>query len=116
MAKEEKKYSLISLDTETSEEDAGVRTTRRVVDGEETVVVSSRPYATGGDAKEVSATHPAAPSSTAEAEPASSPARANEEHGQDGADEVPFKRMQTVIIVALVVVIVVFFVYFNFLR
>lgn len=132
MADQEKKYSLIDLDTGDTEEESVVRTIRSVMDGEETILVQSE--------------HPTAVTSTAvpqDPEPAAQAEvraeasldlgeRDTEDHavttvswskpkpvsesGTNEDDEVPFKRMQAVIIVCLIAVIVVFVIYFNFLR
>lgn len=131
MADQQKKYSLINLDTGEAEEAAGVRTTRSVVDGEETIVVQSAP--TGGeDASNVTASEPAQQAEARAEAPLEDHCAETEDHavttvawskpkpkaedGTDGEEEVPFKRMQAIIIVCLIALIVIFFVYFNFLR
>lgn len=129
MAEEKQKYSLISLDTgeesvETTEveERAGVTTTTQVVDGEETIRVSS--------AGRTAATVDAA--SLAEAADEQAPMRERDaRHGEESAQEeapthasdepedeepVPYRRMQSVIVLCLIVLIAVFLVYFNFFR
>lgn len=131
MAEEKQKYSLISLDTgeepvETTEveERAGVTTTMQVIDGEETIRVSSaRRTAASVDA--------AAPAEDlAEAADEQAPmrdARRGEElvqeeaptHTSDAPEDeepVPYRRMQSVIVLCLIVLIAVFLVYFNFFR
>lgn len=134
MANEEKKYSLIDLDTGSAEEEFGVKTTRTVVDGEETIVVQSEPARDeqfGGDsasATDLSAEEAevvaaieaeaqvAAPERDHEVivETSEASTKPTDPAGED--DEVPFKRMQSVIIICLIVIIVVFLVYFNFIR
>lgn len=144
---EEKKYSLISVDTGDPAEPGGVRTTRTTNDGEETIVVSSNspvndqaPSMPASDRAVESHRMRPAGSSAARADVTSAAtadtlrdpeARAGGSEKRDDADdgssrsnaigrgdndEIPFKRMQTVIIVSLIVVIAAFLVYFNFLR
>lgn len=131
MAEEKQKYSLISLDTgeepvETTEveERAGVTTTMQVIDGEETIRVSSA----GRTAASVDAAAPA--EDLAEAANEQAPmydARRSEElvqeeaptHTSDAPEDeepVPYRRMQSVIVLCLIVLIAVFLVYFNFFR
>lgn len=133
MAEEKQKYSLISLDTgeepvETTEveERAGVTTTTQVIDGEETIRVSS----TGGTAVTADAGVPA--ENLPEAADGQAPMRERDaHHGEElvqeeapthASDEpedeepVPYRRMQSVIIICLVVLIVAFIAYFNFFR
>ncbi len=131
MAEEKQKYSLISLDTgeepvETTEveERAGVTTTTQVIDGEETIRVSSA----GRTAASVDAAVSA--EDLAEAADEQAPmrdARRGEESDQEEApthasdepedeEPVPYRRMQSVIIICLVVLIVAFIAYFNFFR
>lgn len=131
MAEEKQKYSLISLDTgeepvETTEveERAGVTTTMQVIDGEETIRVSSA----GRTAASVDAAAPA--EDLAEAADEQAPmydARRSEElvqeeaptHTSDAPEDeepVPYRRMQSVIVLCLIVLIAVFLVYFNFFR
>lgn len=133
MAEEKQKYSLISLDTgeepvETTEveERAGVTTTTQVVDGEETIRVSSA----GRTAATVDAASLA--EDLAEAADEQAPmreryARRDEELVQEEAptftsdesedeEPVPYRRMQSVIVLCLIVLIAVFLVYFNFFR
>lgn len=127
MAEEKQKYSLISLDTgeepiETTEveERAGVTTTTQVIDGEETIRVSSA----GRTAATADA---AALSEVADGQPPMRDARRDEElvqeeaptHTSDAPEDeepVPYRRMQSAIILCLVVLIVAFIVYFNFFR
>lgn len=131
MAEEKQKYSLISLDTgeepiETTEveERAGVTTTTQVIDGEETIRVSSA----GGTAATADAAAPAEdlPEVTDEQAPMRD-ARHGEElvqeevptHISDAPEDeepVPYRRMQSVIVLCLIVLIAVFLVYFNFFR
>lgn len=133
MAEEKQKYSLISLDTgeepvETTEveERAGVTTTTQVVDGEETIRVSSA----GRTAATADAGVPAEDLSEAADERASMRER-DARHGEELVREeapthasnepedeepVPYRRMQSVIIICLVVLIVAFIAYFNFFR
>ena len=130
MAEEKQKYSLISLDTgeepvETTEveERAGVTTTQ-VIDGEETIRVSSA----GRTAASVDAAVPAEdlPEAADEQAPMRD-ARRGEEPDQEEAptrisdqpedeEPVPYRRMQSVIVLCLIVLIAVFLVYFNFFR
>ncbi|WP_251198496.1 hypothetical protein [Anaerotardibacter muris] len=146
MADQQKKYSLIDLDTGTTEEEIGVRTTRSVIDGEETIVVQSAPVSDAADvpasnaaqkgASVGSSSDPAqlvaqaeapietqfeeddiAVSAVAWSKPqpkAKTQSSAEPSNAED--DEVPFRRMQAVIIACLIAVIVVFVIYFNFLR
>ena len=131
MAEEKQKYSLISLDTgeepvETTEveERAGVTTTTQVIDGEETIRVSSA----GRTAASVDAAVPAEdlPEDADEQAPMRD-ARRGEEPDQEEAptrisdqpedeEPVPYRRMQSVIVLCLIVLIAVFLVYFNFFR
>lgn len=133
MAEEKQKYSLISLDTgeesvETTEveERAGVTTTTQVIDGEETIRVSSA----GRTAASVDAAVLA--EDLAEAADEQAPmrehdARCGEEPVREEAptltsdapedeEPVPYRRMQSVIVLCLIVLIAVFLVYFNFFR
>lgn len=133
MAEEKQKYSLISLDTgeepvETTEveERAGVTTTTQVIDGEETIRVSS----TGRTAATADAGVPA--EDLSEAADGQAPMRERDaHHGEELIQEeaptltsdapedeepVPYRRMQSVIIICLVVLIVAFIAYFNFFR
>lgn len=133
MAEEKQKYSLISLDTgeepvETTEveERAGVTTTTQVVDGEETIRVSSA----GRTAASVDAASLA--EDLAEATDEQAPMRDRDAyHGNEPVQEeaptftsdesedeepVPYRRMQSVIVLCLIVLIAVFLVYFNFFR
>lgn len=133
MAEEKQKYSFISLDTgeepvETAEveERAGVTTTTQVIDGEETIRVSSA----GRTAATADAAVPA--EGLAEVADERAPMRERDaRHGEEliqeetpthASDEpedeepVPFRRMQSVIIICLVVLIVAFIAYFNFFR
>lgn len=130
MAEEKQKYSLISLDTgeepvETTEVEkrAGVTTTQ-VIDGEETIRVSSA----GRTAASVDAAVPAEdlPEAADEQAPMRD-ARRGEEPDQEEAptrisdqpedeEPVPYRRMQSVIVLCLIVLIAVFLVYFNFFR
>lgn len=131
MAEEKQKYSLISLDTgeepvETTEveERAGVTTTTQVIDGEETIRVSSA----GRTAASVDAAALAEDLSEAADEQAlMRDARRSEElvqeeaptHTSDAPEDeepVPYRRMQSVIVLCLIVLIAVFLVYFNFFR
>lgn len=131
MAEEKQKYSLISLDTgeepvETTgvEERAGVTTTTQVIDGEETIRVSSA----GRTAASVDAAVPAEDLSEAADEQAPMrDARRGEEPDQEEAlthisdepedeEPVPYRRMQSVIVLCLIVLIAVFLVCFNFFR
>ena len=131
MAEEKQKYSLISLDTgeepvETTEveERAGVTTTTQVIDGEETIRVSSA----GRTAASVDAAVPAEdlPEAADEQAPMRD-ARRGEEPDQEEApahisdepedeEPVPYRRMQSVIVLCLIVLIAVFLVYFSFFR
>lgn len=133
MAEDKQKYSLISLDTgeepvETTEveERAGVTTTTQVIDGEETIRVSSagRTAATADAASLVE--------DLSEAADGQAPMRERDaHHGEELVQEeapthtsdapedeepVPYRRMQSVIIICLVVLIVAFIAYFNFFR
>lgn len=131
MAEEKQKYSLISLDTgeepvETTEveERAGVTTTTQVIDGEETIRVSSA----GRTAASVDAAVPAEnlPEAADEQAPMRNARRAEEPvqeetstHTSDEPEDeepVPYRRMQSVIVLCLIVLIAVFLVYFNFFR
>ena len=133
MAEEKQKYSLISLDTgeepvETTEveERAGVTTTTQVIDGEETIRVSSA----GRTAATADAAVPT--EDLPEATDEQVPMRERDvRHGQEPDQEeaptytsdapedeepVPYRRMQSVIVLFLIVLIAVFLVYFNFFR
>lgn len=129
MASEDKKYSLISVDTGVAEEEAGVRTTREVVGGEETIVVSSSAScdeATSDDvlntaAKVETAGVPERLDHTSRFADDGAPADAQassqvDRDDGDDDDKIPFQRMQGIIIVCLIVLIVAFLVYFNFVR
>lgn len=131
MAEEKQKYSLISLDTgeelvETTEveERAGVTTTTQVVDGEETIRVSSagRTAATADAAVLVEdlseATDEQAPMRDARhgEEPAQEEAPTHTSDAPEDEEPVPYRRMQSVIVLCLIVLIAVFLVYFNFFR
>lgn len=131
MAEEKQKYSLISLDTgeelvETTEveERAGVTTTTQVVDGEETIRVSSagRTAATadaGVPAEDLSeVTGGQAPMRDARhgEEPAQEEAPTHTSDAPEDEEPVPYRRMQSVIVLCLIVLIAVFLVYFNFFR
>lgn len=133
MAEEKQKYSLISLDTgeepvETTEveERAGVTTTTQVIDGEETIRVSSagRTAATA-DAAVSAENLPEAADEQAlmrerdaryGEEPAQEEAPTLTSDAPEGEEPVPYRRMQSVIILCLIVLIAVFLVYFNFFR
>ena len=131
MAEDKQKYSLISLDTgeepvETTEveERAGVTTTTQVIDGEETIRVSSagRTAATadaGVPAEDLSeATDEQAPMRDARhgEEPAQEEAPTLTSAVPEDEEPVPYRRMQSVIVLCLIVLIAVFLVYFNFFR
>jgi len=129
VAEEKQKYSLISLDTGEEgrtavsvEERAGVTTTTQVIDGEETIRVSSAEKA----AAPVDAAVPAEdPAETTDA-PAPDARRSEElvqeevptpaSDSPEDEEPVPYRRMQLVIVLCLVVLIAVFLVYFNFFR
>lgn len=131
MAEEKQKYSLISLDTgeelvETTEveERAGVTTTTQVIDGEETIRVSSagRTAATADAAVLVEdlseAIDEQAPMRDARhgEEPAQEEAPTHTSDASEDEEPVPYRRMQSVIVLCLIVLIAVFLVYFNFFR
>lgn len=131
MAEDKQKYSLISLDTgeepvETTEveERAGVTTTTQVIDGEETIRVSSagRTAATADAAVLVEdlseATDEQAPMRDARhgEEPAQEEAPTLTSDAPEDEEPVPYRRMQSVIVLCLIVLIAVFLVYFNFFR
>lgn len=133
MAEDKQKYSLISLDTgeepvETTEveERAGVTTTTQVIDGEETIRVSSagRTAATADAAVLVEdlseATDEQAPMRERDArhgeESAQEEAPTHTSDAPEDEEPVPYRRMQSVIIICLVVLIVAFIAYFNFFR
>lgn len=131
MAEEKQKYSLISLDTgeepvETTEveERAGVTITTQVIDGEETIRVSSagRTAATADAAVLVEdlseATDEQAPMRDARhgEEPAQEEAPTHTSDAPEDEEPVPYRRMQSVIVLCLIVLIAVFLVYFNFFR
>lgn len=121
MAPEEKKYSFISVDTGTAEEESGVRTRREIIDGEETIIVSSSATAseTANEAQEEGLR--VCPQ-TDHMHSDSSPARQSEadrslqDNDINNDEQIPFRRMQGAIIVCLIVLIVAFLVYFNFVR
>ena len=131
MADQQKKYSLINLDTGEAEEASGVRTTRSVVDGEETIVVQSAP-ASGEDVASVAVIETPQQAEVRAEAPIEDHSAEAEDHAVttvawskpkpqtgddiDGEEEVPFKRMQAIIIVCLIALIAIFFIYFNFLR
>lgn len=131
MAEDKQKYSLISLDTgeepvETTEveERAGVTTTTQVIDGEETIRVSSagRTAATADAAVLVEdlseATDEQAPMRDARhgEEPVQEEAPTLTSDAPEDEEPVPYRRMQSVIVLCLIVLIAVFLVYFNFFR
>ena len=131
MAEDKQKYSLISLDTgeepvETTEveERAGVTTITQVIDGEETIRVSSagRTAATADAAVLVEdlseATDEQAPMRDARhgEEPAQEEAPTHTSDAPEDEEPVPYRRMQSVIVLCLIVLIAVFLVYFNFFR
>lgn len=131
MAEDKQKYSLISLDTgeepvETTEveERAGVTTTTQVIDGEETIRVSSagRTAASVDAAVLVEdlseATDEQAPMRDARhgEEPAQEEAPTHTSDAPEDEEPVPYRRMQSVIVLCLIVLIAVFLVYFNFFR
>lgn len=131
MAEDKQKYSLISLDTgeepvETTEveERAGVTTTTQVIDGEETIRVSSagRTAATadaGVPAEDLSeVTGGQAPMRDARhgEEPVQEEAPTLTSDAPEDEEPVPYRRMRSVIIICLVVLIVAFIAYFNFFR
>ena len=131
MAEDKQNYSLISLDTgeepvETTEveERAGVTTTTQVIDGEETIRVSSagRTAATADAAVLVEdlseATDEQAPMRDARhgEEPAQEEAPTHTSDAPEDEEPVPYRRMQSVIVLCLIVLIAVFLVYFNFFR
>ena len=131
MAEDKQKYSLISLDTgeepvETTEveERAGVTTTTQVIDGEETIRVSSagRTAATADAAVLVEdlseATDEQAPMRDARhgEEPAQEEAPTHTSDAPEDEEPVPYRRMQSVIVLCLIVLIAVFLVYFTFFR
>lgn len=133
MAEDKQKYSLISLDTgeepvETTEveERAGVTTTTQVIDGEETIRVSSagRTAATadaGVPAEDLSeVTGEQAPMRERDArhgeEPVQEEAPTLTSDASEDEEPVPYRRMQSVIVLCLIVLIAVFLVYFNFFR
>lgn len=131
MAEDKQKYSLISLDTgeepvETTEveERAGVTTTTQVIDGEETIRVSSagRTAATADAAVLVEdlseATDEQAPMRDARhgEEPAQEEAPTHTSDAPEDEEPVPYRRMQSVIVLCLIVLVAVFLVYFNFFR
>lgn len=135
MTDKEKKYSLISVDSGEDEDSASVHTTHSIVDGEETIIVSSESSA---NVAQTSHEHLAGMQSAGELgtsktdtsksdtsddacpiEDDPSPSDTDGENRDDDEnkdDEVPFQRMQMIIIACLVVLVVVFVVYFNFLR
>lgn len=127
MAEDKQKYSLISLDTgeepvETTEveERAGVTTTTQVIDGEETIRVSSagRTAATVDAASLAEAADEQAPMRDARhgEEPAQEEAPTHTSDAPEDEEPVPYRRMQSVIVLCLIVLIAVFLVYFNFFR
>lgn len=131
MAEEKQKYSLISLDTgeelvETTEveERAGVTTTTQVVDGEETIRVSSagRTAATADagvpaeDLSEVTGGQTPMRDARHGEEPAQEEAPTLTSDAPEDEEPVPYRRMQSVIVLCLIVLIAVFLVYFNFFR
>lgn len=131
MAEDKQKYSLISLDmgeepveTTEVEERAGVTTTTQVIDGEETIRVSSagRTAATADAAVLVEdlseATDEQAPMRDARhgEEPAQEEAPTHTSDAPEDEEPVPYRRMQSVIVLCLIVLIAVFLVYFNFFR
>lgn len=129
MAEEKQKYSLISLDTgeepvETTEveERAGVTTTTQVIDGEETIRVSSagRTAATVDAASLAEAADEQAPMREHDAyhgnEPVQEEAPTFTSDESEDEEPVPYRRMQSVIVLCLIVLIAVFLVYFNFFR
>lgn len=122
MTTEDKKYSLISVDTGVAEEEAGVRTTREVVDGEETIVVSSgasaasEPPETASESGRDGSSQRGRVRSDADAVAFSGSGEPAQDAAADDDDHIPFRRMQGIIIICLIVLIVAFLVYFNFIR
>lgn len=120
VASEEKKYSLISVDTGIAEEEAGVRTRHEIVDGEETIVVSSRVAMNEAAKMPPTSDLGRHQMDSTRSDVSSASSRESDQLGQDdsadGDDQIPFQRMQGVIIVCLIAIIVVFLVYFNFIR
>lgn len=131
MAEDKQKYSLISLDTgeepvETTEveERAGVTTTTQVIDGEETIRVSSagRTAATADaavlveDLSEVTGGQAPMRDARHGEEPAQEEAPTHTSDAPEDEEPVPYRRMQSVIVLCLIVLIAVFLVYFNFFR
>lgn len=120
MASEEKKYPLISVDTGIAEEEAGVRTRHEIVDGEETIVVSSRVAMNEATKMSPASDLGHRQMDHAFSDVSSSSHELEDRLGQDDSaddnDQIPFQRMQGVIIVCLIAIIVAFLVYFNFIR
>lgn len=105
------------------EERAGVTTTTQVIDGEETIRVSSagRTAATADAAVLVEdlseATDEQAPRDARHGEePAQEEAPTHTSDAPEDEEPVPYRRMQSVIVLCLIVLIAVFLVYFNFFR
>ena len=129
MAEEKQKYSLISLDTGEEgrtavsvEERAGVTTTTQVIDGEETIRVSSAEKAAAPVDAAVPAEDPAEHTDSSFQAAVRSEELVQEEvptptsDSPEDEEPVPYRRMQLVIVLCLVVLIAVFLVYFNFFR
>lgn len=129
MAEEKQKYSLISLDTGEEgrtavsvEERAGVTTTKQVIDGEETIRVSSAEKTDAPEDTAVPAEDPAeiadvpAPDARRSEELVREEAPTPASDSPEDEEPVPYRRMQLVIVLCLVVLIAVFLVYFNFFR
>ena len=124
MAEEKQKYSLISLDTgeepvETTEveERAGVTTTTQVIDGEETIRVSSADAAVpAGNLLEAADEQAPMRDARRGEEPDQEEAPTHISDEPEDEEPVPYRRMQSVIVLCLIVLIAVFLVYFNFFR
>ena len=129
MAEEKQKYSLISLDTGEGgctavsvEERAGVTTTTQVIDGEETIRVSSAEKTAAFEDTAVPAEDPAETTEVPAPDARRSEELVQEEvptpvsDSPEDEEPVPYRRMQLVIVLCLVVLIAVFLVYFNFFR
>ena len=129
---DKKKYTLIELDTGLSECEERTAELSGTPVKEETIVVSSagaRPFDAARDGERVfvdttgdggqkpsGALVGEVTRNVAEIASEQAEYTASQDDGEDEDDTVPFRRMQTVIIVCLIVVIVAFLVYFNFLR
>jgi hypothetical protein len=129
VAHNEKKYSLINVEPSVVEETNGVRTTRGVENGEDTILVQSGAAKSGvdnagnwqGEKQPLVSELSNAETRDSEQTESSSVAKQGVQQvankvSQQNSEEVPFGRMQAVIVVCLALFLVGFLVYFFVLR